>query len=1159
MTAPRQRFRPSQVNLVKYSSSREFGSSFHQGHQFASDLVTSQRALKPVLAETSPNSRSTYLLRLNTTNKFLAAAHGDRSVTIYCVQTGRVLAKCVGHERSPWTLVFHPTQPFVLASGCLGGDVRLWDLEVLANIERAEDIDQPHSICCTRIWKHSGAVSSIAFHPSHTILVVACTQEVVFYDWVSGSKLSVWRFVSNYSRVRWVKFSPDGNLLYTATANPSAANPPSSGRLPVANSDNIHSRSASLSSPHGESDETDPAHLDRLRLPRTVTDPFVIPLDSLLEFLIRQPDSWFHEIGVCEICSIRLCRWAGTLGPRHRTSTPDLRQGTYVAAQIAQSVANEFRLAGFPPSNMLQELISPSSNTLQQIQSDASPSAVAIIEDMPVREFLLSRGNYCTRPPTILSDGGLCCGGHACDLVLMHRELMRHSLCRSCLSSFWKWASPRVTWWQWSNGCSATHSICRSPYSSSTTIQPMEDEPCFEISNQIGTTTDVPDTARTENPLPVEPPVGVCVRCQAGVGPLQNPPFSTEAVDSPRSSRNADASTHEGALPLAALELLRSRLSNAHEVTAVTYMAPDLISDGPVTEFIRQSLRSATTMPSTAGLPQCVVTLLRRATSMHSGNANSPQPKRRRMESSAPFGESDSFPHDMPSCSWSRGSASNAASPMNPLRNSLTTEIDESRLHVNDTSPDSRTVPSLPDEAAVFGRLLSRCSICPWNLPRPARVISQSSVTTSSPPKLQLFPFVDAGTRLLRPVSRSASRGSNSMDCVTTDAPFDPESVTPLPGREADQSYDTDGDPRLSVTACCRCGHIVPRTFPVDPESRLSAAVCENFVLPGVQYNPVSNHPNERRRMRVPSGPSLTSASHWDTRMTQHPMDPPSPPRSPGRRGGIMYLVNRTNADSMLNAIHRSITEVISGLFVDMGEHGSANSLEDTTYRICRWELNFCNSVSTKHSAYSFKDTETYTNFCESSSILPMPANIAVSYNANSLVLPHARLFNDSSICLSPDGRMLAAFVTPSDGDQRCEFPHSSAINDPAFLDTFLAVYRLQPKARRGQCLFYRRFASQTPVCLDFSPLCDFLVVGMATTRLPSETLPPASLRRLPTVETLPPPSGRVESHYPSAGDLLPKRHTCVGELTTRLYTKIYDLVYFPISSHMSMCMVDGF
>ena len=33
----------------------------------------------------------------------------------------------VGHPRTPWTVKFHPSDPNMVASGCLGGELRIWD------------------------------------------------------------------------------------------------------------------------------------------------------------------------------------------------------------------------------------------------------------------------------------------------------------------------------------------------------------------------------------------------------------------------------------------------------------------------------------------------------------------------------------------------------------------------------------------------------------------------------------------------------------------------------------------------------------------------------------------------------------------------------------------------------------------------------------------------------------------------------------------------------------------------------------------------------------------------------------------------------------------------------------------------------------------------
>ena len=74
----------------------------------------------------------------------------------------------VGHERTPWTVKFHPRSRRILASGSLDQTVRVWD------IEKAECIAQHQFMF---------VVSCISFHPNGNLLAVT-----------SGKRISVWRW-----------------------------------------------------------------------------------------------------------------------------------------------------------------------------------------------------------------------------------------------------------------------------------------------------------------------------------------------------------------------------------------------------------------------------------------------------------------------------------------------------------------------------------------------------------------------------------------------------------------------------------------------------------------------------------------------------------------------------------------------------------------------------------------------------------------------------------------------------------------------------------------------------------------------------------------------------------------------------------------------------
>lgn len=117
---------------------------------------------------------------------------------------------------------FHPHQPDLLASGCIGGSVRLWDLNLLYLHPRAPDLSPrlPPTISSRHAWKHGRAIASVTFHPTNPILVVAWSQDIEFLDWSTGSRLASWSFASEHTRTGWVHPSTDGAHIYAAIANP---------------------------------------------------------------------------------------------------------------------------------------------------------------------------------------------------------------------------------------------------------------------------------------------------------------------------------------------------------------------------------------------------------------------------------------------------------------------------------------------------------------------------------------------------------------------------------------------------------------------------------------------------------------------------------------------------------------------------------------------------------------------------------------------------------------------------------------------------------------------------------------------------------------------------------------------------------------------------
>ncbi|KAL7473692.1 hypothetical protein ACHAXS_014166, partial [Conticribra weissflogii] len=73
------------------------------------------------------NAVSTISLSFSPDGRTLASTHGDHTVKITCCHTGKLVRELVGHPRTPWTVKYHPTNSRIVASGCLGYQVRIWD------------------------------------------------------------------------------------------------------------------------------------------------------------------------------------------------------------------------------------------------------------------------------------------------------------------------------------------------------------------------------------------------------------------------------------------------------------------------------------------------------------------------------------------------------------------------------------------------------------------------------------------------------------------------------------------------------------------------------------------------------------------------------------------------------------------------------------------------------------------------------------------------------------------------------------------------------------------------------------------------------------------------------------------------------------------------
>ncbi|PSN35645.1 hypothetical protein C0J52_22041 [Blattella germanica] len=134
----------------------------------------------------------------------VASTHGNHNVYVTDLNTGKNVNTLSGHPRTPWCIAFHPSSNQILASGCLGGQVRVWDLHGGSEIWTAES---------------QTVIASLAFHPTDRMLVIATYNELHFWDWSQPIPFTKCYTSNEKEKVRYVAFDPLGHKLITGISN----------------------------------------------------------------------------------------------------------------------------------------------------------------------------------------------------------------------------------------------------------------------------------------------------------------------------------------------------------------------------------------------------------------------------------------------------------------------------------------------------------------------------------------------------------------------------------------------------------------------------------------------------------------------------------------------------------------------------------------------------------------------------------------------------------------------------------------------------------------------------------------------------------------------------------------------------------------------------
>ncbi|CAI9736865.1 serine-rich adhesin for platelets-like [Octopus vulgaris] len=201
-------------NITDFVFRRQVGLKDVQSYiKFVESLLeykaTTPHANEP--CELSGHCRATFLMDFSPDGSRMASSHGDHSVRITDIVTRKCTHILQGHPRTPWCLAFHPSANDILASGCLGGEVRIWDLHGRGS----------------EVWTapHGSVIATLAFHPTDHVLVFATADEIYFWDWSKSQPFACCKTARSFERVRWLCFDPLGHYLYTGIANNTTIQP----------------------------------------------------------------------------------------------------------------------------------------------------------------------------------------------------------------------------------------------------------------------------------------------------------------------------------------------------------------------------------------------------------------------------------------------------------------------------------------------------------------------------------------------------------------------------------------------------------------------------------------------------------------------------------------------------------------------------------------------------------------------------------------------------------------------------------------------------------------------------------------------------------------------------------------------------------------------
>ncbi|XP_076652594.1 uncharacterized protein LOC143358934 isoform X2 [Halictus rubicundus] len=195
-------------NILRYLMHRDFGlCAVHKSRaqiDFIAETLLVLKSHKKLKYNLPGVPKATFLMVSSPDGTKMASTHGNHNIYITEVTTGKHIKTLVGHPRTPWCIAFHPSSSQILASGCLGGQVRVWDLNDGCQIWETEN---------------ETVIASLAFHPTERLLVIATCNKIYFWDWTAAEPYDIASTTTDDQKVRYVAFDNLGKKLVTGIRN----------------------------------------------------------------------------------------------------------------------------------------------------------------------------------------------------------------------------------------------------------------------------------------------------------------------------------------------------------------------------------------------------------------------------------------------------------------------------------------------------------------------------------------------------------------------------------------------------------------------------------------------------------------------------------------------------------------------------------------------------------------------------------------------------------------------------------------------------------------------------------------------------------------------------------------------------------------------------